>query len=92
MRPVTKWFCRQVLRLDRIPRYGRLYPWSGPGGVKNRMDAKDQGLPMPRRTVHWRYRRRGYWGFHLLGRMGLLDDYIDVTQTCEPTDPDIPVR
>jgi len=92
MRPVTKWLCHQVLRLDKIPRYGRLYPWAGPGGVKDCLDAKGEGRPTPKRAVEWRYRRHGYWGFHLLGRLGLLDDYIDATQTFTPTDPDIPIR
>lgn len=92
MSPVKLWFCRQVMRLDRIPRYGRLYPWSGPGGVKDRLDARDEGRPIPKKAVDWRYMRHGRWGMYLLDKVGLFWPYLDATQPCEPNDPDVPVR
>lgn len=92
MSPAKLWFCRQVMRLDRIPRYGRLYPLRGPGGVMDRLDARDEGRTIPKKAVEWRYQRRGHWGLNLLDRMGLLWPYIDATQPCEPTDPDVPIR
>lgn len=92
MTPRTLWFCRQVMRLDAIPRYGRLYPWDGPGGVKDRLEAADEGRPIPKKVVHWRFMRRGHWGLHLLDKLDLLWPYLDTIQPWKPTDPDVPVR
>lgn len=72
MSPWKLRFCRLVLRLDRIPRYGRLYPWDGPGGVRERIDARFEGRPVPKRVTNWRYMRHGRWGMNLLDHMGLL--------------------
>lgn len=55
------WFCKLVLYLDLLPRYGRVYTW------------KDGWLTGPQ----WMYMRRGCWGSHLLDRLGLLWPFID---------------
>jgi hypothetical protein len=92
MSPMLQWFCHLVMQLDRVPRYGRLYPWNGPGGVKDRIEAKHKGRPVPRKAVRWHYQRRGRWGMNLLQRMGLMWRYFDATQPWRPNDPDVPVR
>jgi hypothetical protein len=92
MSPMLQRFCYLVMQLDRIPRYGRLYPLRGPGGVRDQIEAKHEGRPIPRRAVHWRYQRRGRWGMNLLQRMGLMWRYFDATQPSWPNDPDVPVR
>lgn len=60
--------CRLIVRLDRIPRYGRLYRLLG--------DIDDDGL---RRIgpAQWTWQRWGRWGLNLLDRLGLLWQYID---------------
>jgi hypothetical protein len=90
--PALRQFCHLVMQLDRIPRYGRLYPMRGPGGVKDRIEARHEGRPVPKKAVSWRYQRRGRWGMNLLRRMGLFWRYLDATQPYEPNDPDVPVR
>jgi hypothetical protein len=57
--------CSLIARLDRIPRYGRLYP----------LRPRDpDNLVGPAR---WTWQRRGHWGLNLLNRLGLLWQYID---------------
>lgn len=59
------WLCRLILKLDRIPRYGRLYIWK----------RERQGWSQP----IWKYQKRGMWGFYLLDNIGWLHDYMDET-------------
>lgn len=60
--------CRLIMRLDRIPRYGRLYevrpPWD---------DDDDVALG----PAQWTWQHHGRWGLNLLDRLGLLWQYID---------------
>jgi hypothetical protein len=94
--PMPQWtqhLCRLILKLDHIPRYGRLYPAFGPGSVFERLDAEDKGLPVPPRKVEWRYMRYGRWGLDLLDKVDLLWPYIDTPNPFdEEDDPDVPVR
>lgn len=63
-----KWiFCRVVMRLDWIPRYGRLYRYEG----------VDEEGDMKLGPARWEWQRRGRWGMYLLDRMGLLWWFID---------------
>jgi hypothetical protein len=85
--------CHLILQLDRIPRYGRLYPAFGPGGLFERLDAQAKGLPVPARKAKWRYMKYGRWGLNLLDKIGLLWPYVDTTNPFgEEDDPDVPVR
>lgn len=58
-----KWLCRQIFKLDRIPRYGRYYTYNGE--TKEVSPAK------------WMYEKYGLWGFNFLDNIGWLHDYID---------------
>lgn len=60
-----KLFCKWVSKLDRIPRYGRIYKLS------RTEDGWELGPP------RWGWHRRGYWGLYLLDRRGLLWPYLD---------------
>ena len=67
----TALFCRVVMQLDRIPRYGRLY----------RMPRDPETGKLYRSTSlmikEWRWQRRGRWGMNLLDKMGLFWPYLD---------------
>lgn len=58
----TLLFCRVILYLDYIPRYGRYYRVLG------------DGLFGP---TEWKFWKRGYWGTNILDKLGLLDRIID---------------
>ena len=63
----AKWiFCNLVLKLDWIPRYGRLYPYEvGPKGR------------LIRAKPEWTYQRRGRWGMYFLDRIDLLWPWVE---------------
>lgn len=65
MKWYTLLFCKVVVQLDRIPRYGRLY---------RKVRRPEGWVSMP---AEWTWQRRGRWGLNLLSRMGLLWPYID---------------
>lgn len=56
--------CWLILRLDRIPRYGRIYRYD--------TDTKES-------SMHWRYQKRGLWGFNFLDNIEWLHEYVDET-------------
>ena len=58
-------FCRVVVQLNRIPRYGRYYR------------LRPEGLEQ---TARWAWSQNGRWGWDLLDRMGLFWDYLDESQ------------
>lgn len=67
----VKWiFCRVVMRLDWIPRYGRFYRVH----FSEDSDGKKKTTLGPAR---WTWQRRGRWGMYLLDRMGLMWWFID---------------
>jgi hypothetical protein len=60
-------FCWTIMRLDYIPRYGRMYRTVEPIRV---------GKPIVWTKPEWHYMKRGLWGFRLLNRIGLLGKYL----------------
>lgn len=71
----TKWIlCTWILRLDRIPRYGRLYevkpPWDDDGNFT-------------RGPAQWTWQRYGHWGLALLNRLGWTWQYVDEAERRE---------
>jgi hypothetical protein len=60
------WFWHTVLRLDALPRYGRMYePWPAPRRMRS----------MVMQQV-WYWRRSGLWGFMwLIRRPHRLEEY-----------------
>lgn len=81
------WFCHIVARLDRIPRYGRLYKLSRDADGKWDFD---------NRICEWRYQRHGYWGLHILTNMGLFWAFQDELERWAvlkiPRSPGSPMR
>jgi hypothetical protein len=64
-RPMPRWlraWCWLVLRLDYIPRYGRLYVW-------------DSRVTPQWSKVEWKWSRRGHWGLNLLDDFDLFEWY-----------------
>jgi hypothetical protein len=65
----TKWFlCNLILKLDRIPRYGRLYSY--------KRDPSDPSGPLKLGKAEWTWQKYGRWGFYILDRLGWLWPHI----------------
>lgn len=73
-------FCKVVLLLEWIPRYGRLYSFD-PSWYE-----EDADVTKTSATVRWRWMRRGCWGINLLSKLNLLWPYIDHYERLQPTD------
>lgn len=58
------WLCKQIERLDRIPRYGRLYTWS-------------RDMPPEQWEKSWEWQKLGRWGSNFLDSIGWLMWYYD---------------
>ncbi len=68
MNVVLRAFCWTVLKLDYIPRYGRLYSIElGKVGGRTRIVSK---------SVKWKYQKFGRWGFNMLVKLKLLWPYL----------------
>jgi hypothetical protein len=77
MNPVLFWLCwLTALLLDWIPGYCRHYTVQTP-------PAPVPAHWVPRfgdMTRHWSWRWRGEWGFRLLAKLDLIDDFTDECQ------------
>src|SRR6188474_1984131 len=76
----AKWIlCNWILKLDRIPRYGRLYTYE--------RDPSDPSAPLKLGKVEWTYQKIGHWGFYFLDRIGWLWPYEDEAERREHATP-----
>jgi hypothetical protein len=70
MNKITKIFCRCILNLNYIPRYGRLYTL---------LPKEERAIGKFVGPAEWRWQKNGLWGVNLLDDLGLLGKYIDET-------------
>jgi hypothetical protein len=59
---IKKQLYKTVLKLDYIPRYGRIYPMKGD-------KLPDRG--------YWKWQPQGMWGLALLDNLGVLDEALE---------------
>jgi len=59
---MKKYLYKTVLKLDYIPRYGRIYPMRTDG-------IPDKG--------YWKWQPQGMWGLSVLDNLGVLDEALD---------------
>ena len=76
MNRLTFWACTWVMQLDRIPRYGRVYMYTKPGGGHYELDE------MP---CKWVWQRKGCWGMNFLDRINLFWRYFDELERRQST-------
>lgn len=64
--------CRFILKLDRIPRYGRGYTLT-----KDTVYTPDGHIAD---NPTWKYQKYGLWGFYFLDDIGWLHEFMDLTK------------
>jgi hypothetical protein len=76
--PLSKWqvrFCRTVMYLNYIPKYGRYYTYLAE-------ESKEAG-ELVLSKAHWTWQKRGLWGIYLLDDLGLMWAYLDTVSPWE---------
>lgn len=75
MKPPLFWLCWAIaLAFDWIPGYCRWY------SVERQPTAVDWVPLFKDMKPHWEWQWRGEWGFRLLVKLGLIDDFVDECQ------------
>lgn len=62
--------CMWIMKLDRIPRYGRSYAMIRPADPEGSWTGPAQ----------WGWQKHGHWGLNLLNKLGWLWEFVDENQ------------